>query len=227
MKCGFTSRIQVHNTLLLWIRHLDTIVLIHLYLCSPEIESSWVYFYKSGCCVMQCCVENAQGETREYLINEIITNAMHLAEDPYGNYVVQHLLSQKIPGVTEQLLGHLRYRFTGMSTNKYASNVVEKFLTEAGEEHSTIIIMELINSPDAAGLLFDPFANYVIQRALSVSRTLKTQSYLHSIISISSSDDYRLLVTLLIALPFLLSLTHVVATFRRSSRVSRTSNSVT
>lgn len=90
----------------------------------------------------------------------------------FRNYVVQHLLSQKIPGVTEQLLGHLRYRFTGMSTNKYASNVVEKFLTEAGEEHSTIIIMELINSPDAAGLLFDPFANYVIQRALSVSRVI-------------------------------------------------------
>lgn len=39
---------------------------------------------KSGCCVLQSCVENAYGEPKQNLIKEIIRNALQLAEDPYG-----------------------------------------------------------------------------------------------------------------------------------------------
>lgn len=39
---------------------------------------------KSGCCVLQSCVENSHGDARKRLISEIIANAVHLAEDPYG-----------------------------------------------------------------------------------------------------------------------------------------------
>ena len=39
---------------------------------------------KSGCCVLQSCVRNSQGEIRARLLSEIIANALHLAEDPYG-----------------------------------------------------------------------------------------------------------------------------------------------
>lgn len=41
---------------------------------------------KSGCCVIQSCVENCRGEARNRnrLIDDIIENVVHLAEDPYG-----------------------------------------------------------------------------------------------------------------------------------------------
>ncbi|KAL0352110.1 UNVERIFIED_CONTAM: Pumilio9 [Sesamum calycinum] len=125
---------------------------------------------KSGCCVLQSCVENSLGEVREKLINEIIENAVGLAQDPYGNYVVQHLLGMRIPEVTTGLLKQFKGCFAPLSCNKYASNVVEKFLLESGENNSETIIMELLKSRSAPRLLLDPFGNFVIQSALSASK---------------------------------------------------------
>ncbi|KAA8537820.1 hypothetical protein F0562_027600 [Nyssa sinensis] len=133
---------------------------------------------KSGCCVLQLCLDHSQGEFRERLVSEIIANALHLAEDPYGNYVVQHLLELKIPDVTKNLLRQLEGCYVTLSCNKYASNVVEKCLTESGEEHSTRIIMELLRSPNASRLLMDPFGNFVIQSAFSVSKGIFRSSLL-------------------------------------------------
>ena len=39
---------------------------------------------KSGCCVIQQCVDYAEGETKEHLMAQIILNASLLAEDCYG-----------------------------------------------------------------------------------------------------------------------------------------------
>lgn len=48
---------------------------------------------KSGCCVLQLCVENSQGETRDRLVAQIIVNALVLAEDPYGFVLLRQNLS--------------------------------------------------------------------------------------------------------------------------------------
>ncbi|KAK6160638.1 hypothetical protein DH2020_004019 [Rehmannia glutinosa] len=125
---------------------------------------------KSGCCVLPTCVENARGEARERLIREIIANVVHLAEDPYGNYVVQNLLGMRMQDVTEDLMRRLKGSFVSLSCNKYASNVVEKILLLSGEAHSTTVIMELLASSNASMLLVDPFGNFVIQTALSISK---------------------------------------------------------
>ncbi|KAF7138135.1 hypothetical protein RHSIM_Rhsim07G0222300 [Rhododendron simsii] len=125
---------------------------------------------KHGCCVLQACVDHSQGEYRESLVADIIAYAIHLAEDPYGNYVVQHLLGLKIREVTKNLVKQFEGSFVSLSCNKYASNVMEKCLTEAGEEVSSQILMEFLRSPDVSMLLIDPFGNFVIQSALSVSK---------------------------------------------------------
>lgn len=87
----------------------------------------------------------------------------------YRNYVVQHLLGMKIQEVTKYLLKRFQGCFVALSCNKYASNVVEKLL-QSGEEVSIAIIMELLRSSNASMLLVDPFGNFVIQTALSVSK---------------------------------------------------------
>ncbi|GAV84527.1 PUF domain-containing protein [Cephalotus follicularis] len=132
---------------------------------------------KSGCCVLQQCVEYCQGEPRDRLVAEIISNALHLAEDRYGNYVVQHMLGLRVPQITTNLLNQLKGSYTALSCNKYGSNVVEKCLLETGEQHPAAIIMELLRSRNVGLLLLDPYGNYVIQSALSVS---KVSSFVHS-----------------------------------------------
>ncbi|KAK3231270.1 hypothetical protein Dsin_003151 [Dipteronia sinensis] len=125
---------------------------------------------KSGCCVLQHCVQYSKGEPRERLVAEIIANALHLADDHYGNYVVQHLLEMKVPQITVNLLRQLEGHYASLSCNKYGSNVVEKCLKLSGEQESMRIIMELLRSPNASRLIVDPYGNYVIQSALSVSK---------------------------------------------------------
>lgn len=39
---------------------------------------------RSGCCVVQACLDHTQGELRKRIVTEIIANAIQLAEDPYG-----------------------------------------------------------------------------------------------------------------------------------------------
>ncbi|XP_024972040.1 pumilio homolog 12-like [Cynara cardunculus var. scolymus] len=125
---------------------------------------------RSGCCVLQACVEHSRGEVRTRLVAEIMANSVHLAEDPFGNYVLQHMLGLHIPEFTLLLVRQLQGNFASLSCNKYGSNVVEKCLKESGEEVSTRIILEIIRSPNSYLLLVDPYANFVIQSALKVSK---------------------------------------------------------
>lgn len=86
--------------------------------------------------------------------------------------MVQHLLGLKIPEVTALLLEQLQGHFVALSSDKYASNVVEKILVESGKEHSATVIMELLTSPNAGSLLVHPYGNFVIQKALSIAKVV-------------------------------------------------------
>ncbi|XP_076948632.1 uncharacterized protein LOC143620960 [Bidens hawaiensis] len=125
---------------------------------------------KSGCCVLQACVEHSRGEVKTHIIAEIMANAVHLAEDPFGNYVLQHMVGLNVTELTALLVRQLKGNFVYLACNKYASNVVEKCLNESGEEMSARIVMELVGSPNSSMLLVDPYANFVIQSALRVSK---------------------------------------------------------
>ncbi|KDP44452.1 hypothetical protein JCGZ_16285 [Jatropha curcas] len=125
---------------------------------------------KSGCCVLQKSVNQAQGEVKERLVAEITNNALVLSEHPYGNYVVQFVLDMNIPRAEANVLERLRGNFVTLSMNKYGSNVVEKCLKECNEKNASAIIEELMHSPDFLDVLQDPFGNYVVQSALIVSK---------------------------------------------------------
>lgn len=102
----------------------------------------------------------------------------------FRNYVLQHMVGLNIPEFTALLVNQLQGNFAALACNKYASNVVEKCLTESGENISTLIILELIRSPNSSLLLVDPYANFVIQSALKVSKVVHT-SILYRVSSIS------------------------------------------
>ncbi|PON91063.1 Coatomer beta subunit [Trema orientale] len=110
---------------------------------------------KTGCCVLQLCVEYSRGEVREHFLAEIIANAILLAEDRYG-----------------QLEGN----YVSLSFNKFGSNVVEKCLKESDEIRANKIVGELLRDAKFAMLLVDPYGNYVIQSALLVSKGLVRQT---------------------------------------------------
>ena len=85
------------------------------------------------------------------------------------NYVIQFIMDQNIQSFTSLLISHFKGHYVRLSTLKCGSHVVEKFLKEVPESRQRIV-QELLNSPQFEELLQDPFANYVIQSALNVTK---------------------------------------------------------
>ncbi|KAJ4883710.1 Pumilio-like protein 11 [Raphanus sativus] len=123
--------------------------------------------HKYGCCVLQLCVKHSDGAERENLVAEIARNALHLAQDPFGNYVLQYIIEQNLGGVS--VMFELKGNYVRLATQKFGSHVVEKCIRHYPESRSQIV-HELISDPHFERLLQDPFANYVIQSALSKTK---------------------------------------------------------
>ncbi|KAK7400310.1 hypothetical protein VNO78_11515 [Psophocarpus tetragonolobus] len=122
--------------------------------------------HQHGCCVLQRCIGHSSGEYREKLIAEICANALLLAQDQFGNYVVQFILDLKIPSATTCIRLQFEGNYAHLSRQKFGSHVVEKCLAVFNDENRSRVILELLSTPHFEHLLQDPHANYVVQSAL-------------------------------------------------------------
>jgi len=125
--------------------------------------------HKHGCCVLQRCLDSASGEQQRALVGTIIFHALELMQDPYGNYVVQYVLDHgrqtEAWAVAQKCIGSVVL----LSTQKFSSNVMEKCMEKANDQLLNSIVLELSAPTSLLRLLLDQFANYVIQRAISVA----------------------------------------------------------
>lgn len=122
--------------------------------------------HRHGCCVLQRCIDHAVGHQKAWLIRQISDNAFVLVQDPFGNYVVQYILDLNEQAFTEPLVAMFAGRVPQLSKQKFSSNVIEKCLRVAQEPSKDMLIEEMLQPAELAGLLRDSFANYVIQTAL-------------------------------------------------------------
>ncbi|KAG7977490.1 hypothetical protein I3843_05G034100 [Carya illinoinensis] len=125
--------------------------------------------HQHGCCVLQRCISHSKGELQENLVAEISANGLLLAQDAYGNYVVQFILELRIPSATSKLSSQFEGNYVNLSTQKFSSHVVEKCLDVFNDEIRSRIIYELLSVSRFEQLLQHPHANYVVQTALRVS----------------------------------------------------------
>lgn len=130
-----------------------------------------------GCCVLKTCVDTAQGARAELIHQAIIDSSLLLIQDAYGNYVVQHLLQNDAQqSVLPQMIEKLKDHMLELCQQKFSSNVLEKLLTTASEQHCLRLINCIIQptSDDASSvienLLFHQYGNYVLQQLLSVAK---------------------------------------------------------
>ncbi|CAN4122209.1 unnamed protein product [Withania somnifera] len=136
--------------------------------------------HRYGCCVLNKCITYSTGKQREKLLVEICSNGLKLAQDPFGNYVVQFIIELKIPSVATMLLSQFERHYVYLSRQKFSSHVIEKLL-KCFEESRSKIINELVSEPHFDQLLQDPFANYVIQSALGVTKGSVRALLLHAV----------------------------------------------
>uniref|UniRef100_A0A1J3DS72 Pumilio-like protein 9 n=1 Tax=Noccaea caerulescens TaxID=107243 RepID=A0A1J3DS72_NOCCA len=83
------------------------------------------------------------------------------------NYVVQYLIENNVSAA--KLLMQFRMHYAELATQKFSSHVVEKCRRKYPESRAEIV-RELLSVQNFEHLLQDPFGNYVVQTALSVTK---------------------------------------------------------
>ena len=48
-----------------------------------------------GCCVLKACIDTSTGARLELIVDAVTGATLELVQDPYGNYVVQHVLASQ------------------------------------------------------------------------------------------------------------------------------------
>jgi hypothetical protein len=122
--------------------------------------------HRHGCCVLQRCIDHADGLQKGQMVDHVIRNAYALVQDPFGNYVVQYILDLSEPCFTEPLCRAFYGEIPALSRQKFSSNVIEKCIRCASNETRREIVREIMVPPVLDKLLRDGFANYVVQTAM-------------------------------------------------------------
>lgn len=125
--------------------------------------------HRHGCCVIQRCLDSRHSAARSHLVTRIVDKSLELMQDAYGNYVVQYVLDvcgdDEVHSVCESVIGKVCI----LAVQKFSSNVMEKCLERCTDRVREEYLNELNDSDRLRELMMDPFGNYVVQRALSVS----------------------------------------------------------
>lgn len=121
-----------------------------------------------GCVIVKRCIDRANETQKKKLISQMVSKTLVLVQDPFGNYVVQHILESDLPQ-SNDLIRTLLGSLAELCVQKFSSNVVEKCLQVADKETCGLLLQEITNSEVLPQLLNDRFANFVIQTALDVA----------------------------------------------------------
>jgi hypothetical protein len=63
---------------------------------------------------------------RKYLIDHVSKNALEIVQNPFGNYIIQHILDEWGPNVIREVIDVIITNIISLSMQKFSSNVVEK-----------------------------------------------------------------------------------------------------
>lgn len=137
-----------------------------------------------GCCVLKACIDRGSGNGLKMIIDAATENVLHLVEDPYGNYVIQHVLNHVTEGrnseltqnVLADMIAQVKDHVLDLCQQKFGSNVLEKLLKTAKSESRAQLIDGVLNADKgfdatkaASSLLFHQYGNYVLQQTLAVA----------------------------------------------------------
>ncbi|KAJ2091586.1 hypothetical protein IW140_000962 [Coemansia sp. RSA 1813] len=122
--------------------------------------------HRHGCCVFQRCIDYSSVEQKGQLVEVIITQALALVQDPFGNYVVQYVLDLGVPDYSEPVIRMFVNHICGLSVQKFSSNVMEKCIRIASPATRKMLIVPLMQRERLDMLMRDSYGNYVVQTAL-------------------------------------------------------------
>ncbi|KAJ0093697.1 hypothetical protein Patl1_26776 [Pistacia atlantica] len=131
--------------------------------------------HEKGCISMNKFIDEMRSPRRKQILLLISMNAACVAKNPFGNYVLQHVLDLEDPELIEKVFSALRGRFIDLSMRKYGSHVVERCLKYDNFMH--YVVEEFLGSNRIVEVANHSFGNYVVQTALR--ETMRVNRSLH------------------------------------------------
>jgi hypothetical protein len=81
----------------------------------------------NGICVIKKFINgNKNLAMRKLLLDYITTNALEIVQNPFGNYIIQHILDEWGPDIAKDIINVITNNIISLSMQKFSSNVVEK-----------------------------------------------------------------------------------------------------
>jgi hypothetical protein len=130
--------------------------------------------------VLQKCFDRTTDDAQVCLAEEIAEVAGELAMDPFGNYVVQHVLKNCQSGLVQRTIAlNLMPSFAQLSTQKFSSNVVELCFSVADDATKQLMIARLLEDTEGLSkIVKDQYGNYVIQSILKAATSDQVEKLL-------------------------------------------------
>jgi len=137
---------------------------------------------KFGCCVLQKSIEHGNPYYKSNLINIVVNDSALYICDQYANYVLQYIISLNNYNINKTITTLCIHNLPFLSKQKFASNVIEKIFENSDDSTKEMLVMKLADKDIIGNLIFDMYGNYVIQKALSISKEPYYLFFIQSII---------------------------------------------
>lgn len=122
-----------------------------------------------GCRIIQKLIECIPTEQiKDIVYPEILQNISILAEDKYGNQVIQHILSQSDSDYKTKTINTVSKDIQNLSCQKFSSNVVQECFKMSGVSARSQLLDSILalESKKVIDLMKHMYGNYVVQTAL-------------------------------------------------------------
>jgi len=111
---------------------------------------------------------NKNEELRKFFLDTITKNALEIVQNPFGNYVIQHILDEWGPEIAKNIINVIINNMISLSMQKFSSNVVEKCFDLVDMSTRKRMVKELFNASKISSLLKNKYGNFVLQKTIQV-----------------------------------------------------------
>lgn len=134
---------------------------------------------KGVCLIKEFISSNTTNINKQRVISALKENCLELAQDPFGNYAIQHILNKWSINECEIIIDIIIDNIFMLSKQKISSNVVEKImeLDELSRNKKDKICSLIFEENKFAQLLKNKFGKYVIQKGVC----LISETFVHKV----------------------------------------------
>ncbi|XP_055816062.1 pumilio homolog 18-like isoform X2 [Solanum dulcamara] len=129
-----------------------------------------------GCISLNVCIDYITNPLRKELLEKIANQSGYFANDPWGNYVVQHVLELRDTEVSSKIFSQLEKEYLTLAFEKVGSHVVEKCIESSKSGMISVVDVLLTDAKALVQLATEPYGNYVIQKALKSTKVHREET---------------------------------------------------